>query len=282
MLNEDNEISIDSPNIKRYNKEKILPLNYIIINKIKKYISLKKSLKNAANKDNLNFNNKANKKLSLSSNKTIEGSSLNKLYLEYLNSLINIKNRNVNSNKELLYSYSKTRINTQIEKLSNKLYDNSYENKYKTIMKNKPNYFHYVLSEKNINNLKLYLKSKNYPNYEIVNKNIKKKKIDKNSLYNLSIKELQKLYYDIDYNRHKKKLDENKKNIYRDKYDYEQYASNKNIFNHPKLYVLDIKKNNKLPKIQLKANEINMKLNYIKKNERSRIQEEYMNFMYNT
>ena len=209
---------------------------------------------------------------------------MKQLYLEYLNTLNKIQNNNANSINDLLNSYSKIRINTQIEKIANKLYDNSYENEYNITIKNRPNYFSYVLNEKNINNLKKYIKHNNYPNYEMGNKYVKRKKISKNNLYNLSIKELQKLYYDIDYNKPNKiKLDENKNNISRDKYDYEKYASNKNIFNHPKLYVLDIKKNNILPKIQNKANEINIKLNYIqKKNERSKIQEEYMNFMYNT
>ena len=284
MLNEDNEILNDSPKIKIYAKEKIFPLNYIINNKDKICISLKKSLNNTINRNNNIIKSISNKKLSSSNNKTIEGSSMKQLYLEYLNTLNKIQNNNANSINDLLNSYSKIRINTQIEKIANKLYDNSYENEYNTTIKNRPNYFRYVLNEKNINNLKKYIKHNNYPNYEMGNKYVKRKKISKNNLFNLSIKELQKLYYDIDYNKPNKiKLDENKNNISRDKYDYEKYASNKNIFNHPKLYVLDIKKNNILPKIQNKANEINIKLNYIqKKNERSKIQEEYMNFMYNT
>ena len=96
------------------------------------------------------------------------------------------------------------------------------------------------------------------------------------------MKDLQKLYYDIDkmflpdVNNLKKNNGENKR------YKYENYASKKNIFNHPKLYILDgIDKNDKLPKIGNKPNQISLHLDYEnnKKMERLKIEKLYANYI---
>ena len=290
MMNINNEILKSSPKLKLHNNEKLLLSNDSNDNfpqNNRKSISFKKPLNNMINKENIIIRKIINKKLPSLNHKTLEKVSINKLYLDYLNTLNNIKNKKFNSIDDLLNSDSKTRINTQIKKIANKLYDNTnkieIENENNTINKSKPDYFHNVLNKKVINNFKLYINSRNYPNYDMGSKSVKTKKIYRKNLFNLSIKELQKLYYDIDSIKNgQKNLDENNKYITKNRFDYGKYASNKNIFNHPKLYVLDTNKNNKLPKIQTKANEINMKLNYIKKNEKSKIQEEYFNFIYNT
>ena len=224
------------------------------------------------------------KKIYLSCNKKLRNLNIEKIFPDYINNI-----NNFNINKSLNYDMkinSKYRINTQIEKINNKLFVNSNDNEFDTLIKNKPNYYINVLNKNNINNLKSYLNNKNYPKYEINNnRTIKSPKSPNNKLNDLNIKELQKLYYDIDLDNFQKlNLDKSKKNIFRknNKYKFENYASNNNIFNHPKLYILDIKEKNnfKLPKIKNKANEITINLEYErKKNNKIKFQQSYYNLL---
>ena len=204
MMNNNNEILKSSPKLKLHNNEKLLLSNDSNDNfpqNNRKSISFKKPSNNIINKENLIIRKIINKKLPSLNHKTLEKVSINKLYLDYLNTLNNIKNKKFNSIDDLLNSDSKTRINTQIKKIANKLYDNTdkieIENENNTINKSKPDYFHNVLNKKVINNFKLYINSRNYPNYDMGSKSVKTKKIYRKNLFNLSIKELQKLYYGI-------------------------------------------------------------------------------------
>ena len=198
---------------------------------------------------------------------------INKIKL-YLSSIKDIKRTykdNINS-----MSYDKTnskyRINTEVENIRKKLYDKSYINNTDTIITDNPKYYLNVLNKKFINNLKSSLTNKNYSPTKINNKKIiKLNKNIKNIYDDLNIKELQKLYYDIEHkNFLRAESNFPSKNTIKDinnKYSYENYASNNSLFNHPKLYILDLKerKINKLPKIKNKLNEMTIRLDYEKK-----------------
>ena len=279
MKNNNREILYSSPNIKTYDRKKhFFSNNYKAIESILiSNLLIEKSIKNN------NYQSEI-KKLYSSKNKITKNSCSLEKNIFHLNPINNNKKRYY-----IINDNSKYRINTQIEDISNKLYDNNDKNDFNTIAITKPNYYRNVLNKKIINNLKKYINNKNFPNYDL--NNIKTIKSDKNlnDKYNdLNIKDLQKLYYDIDLNNYQKeKLDESikyTKKKGKTKYNYENYASNKNIFNHPKLYILDIKDRyyNKLPQIPQKANEISMKLEFErKKNYNNKLQESYFKFLYN-
>lgn len=198
--------------------------------------------------------------------------NINKIYnidisINYIDQISNDKKNRYETLEPIDPYYN--RINTQVEKLNNKLYNNP--KKTDNLLKiDKSNYYYPVLSKQNINNLRSLLNFKNYQNTSYVNKSLNnsRKKIIIKNLDDLDVKELQKLYYDIDdINLPKIKKDSSNKNETeekRSKYIYENYASNKNIFNHPKVYILE-KNDKKLPQIKNKSNEKSLKLEYDKK-----------------
>ena len=164
--------------------------------------------------------------------------------------------------------YNKFEINTEVGKINNKLFDNSNKND-DSLLIDKPYYYNHVLNKKNINNLKSYLNYKNIESLQPNNISIKKsKRKNMKTIDDLDIKDLQKLYYDIDQiNLPKIEMNYQKNNKSHEKntrYIYENYASNKNIFNHPKLYILE-NNERKFPKIKSKLNEMSIKLDYEKK-----------------
>lgn len=209
---------------------------------------------------------RVNKKLNLSLNKDENNKSFNNI-----------------SNDKINYKY---KINTQVENIRNKLYENPKITRYDTIIADNPKYYLHVLNKKFINDLKLYINSKNNIRYKMASpKNRKNNQKSKKIYDDLNIKELQKLYNEIEHNDFQKAESDfhtiNKNNINKNNiYNYETYASNKNIFNHPKLYILDLKEknNNKLPKINNKINEMSIKLEYeTKKSFKIRFQKLYFN-----
>jgi len=183
---------------------------------------------------------------------------------------LNKKTQNYYNPFKLGYSY---RINTEVENLTNKLY-NSHDknNEFDTLVLEKPYYYKYVLNKKAIKNLKLYISNREdkevaYQQTETLSPKrkslypVKKEKLKKNE-DKINLKELQRVYFDMD----KTKLP----NIKNKKYNYENYASNKNIFNHPKLYILqnneryrDNKK--KVISVNNKPRKITLRLEYEKK-----------------
>lgn len=212
--------------------------------------------------------------------------NINKIYnidisINYIDQISNDKKNRYETLEPIDPYYN--RINTQVEKLNNKLYNNP--KKTDNLLKiDKSNYYYPVLSKQNINNLRSLLNFKNYQNTSYVNKSLNnsRKKIIIKNLDDLDVKELQKLYYDIDdINLPKIKKDSSKKNETeekRSKYIYENYASNKNIFNHPKVYILE-KNDKKLPQIKNKSNEKSLKLEYDKKKiDKLKFYELYFNF----
>jgi len=210
----------------------------------------------------------------------INGNNLNVSIDKFINDILCSENGNLKYNylepehkNHVIEPYhSKFRINTEVGKMNNKLFDNSNKND-DSLLIDKPYYYNHVLNKKNINNyLKSYLNYKNIENSHINNISIKKnRKKNMKTLDDLDIKDLQKLYYDIDqinlpkidmnYQKNKS-LDKNANTNTR--YIYENYASNKNIFNHPKLYILE-NNERKFPKIKSKLNEMSIKLDYEKK-----------------
>ena len=279
MKNKNKEILYSSPNIKVYDRKKNFSNNYKTIKSM-----LISNLLTEKNEEN-NNNQSEMSKLFISKNKIIKNSYFCQKNIGHLIPKNNNKKRYYELNGN-----SKYRINTQIEDISNKLYDNNHKNDLNTIVMNKPNYYRNVLNKKNINNLKKYINNKNFRNCDLNNiKTIKSEKKLNIKDNDLNIKDLQKIYYDIDLNNYQKEqLDESTKYIVKNrknKYNYENYASNKNILNHPKLYVLDIKDRNyhKFPQIPLKTNEISIKLEFErKKNNNKILQESYFKFLYNT
>lgn len=212
--------------------------------------------------------------------------NINKIYnidisINYIDQISNDKKNRYETLEPIDPYYN--RINTQVEKLNNKLYNNP--KKTDNLLKiDKSNYYYPVLSKQNINNLRSLLNFKNYQNTSYVNKSLNnsRKKIIIKNLDDLDVKELQKLYYDIDdINLPKLKKDSSNKNETeekRSKYIYENYASNKNIFNHPKVYILE-KNDKKLPQIKNKSNEKSLKLEYDKKKiDKLKFYELYFNF----
>ena len=212
--------------------------------------------------------------------------NINKIYnidisINYIDQISNDKKNRYETLEPIDPYYN--RINTQVEKLNNKLYNNP--KKTDNLLKiDKSNYYYPVLSKQNINNLRSLLNFKNYQNTSYVNKSLNnsRKKIIIKNLDDLDVKELQKLYYDIDdINLPKIKKDSSNKNETeekRSKYIYENYASNKNIFNHPKVYILE-KNDKKLPQIKNKSNEKSLKLEYDKKKiDKLKFYELYFNF----
>ena len=212
--------------------------------------------------------------------------NINKIYnidisINYIDQISNDKKNRYETLEPIDPYYN--RINTQVEKLNNKLYNNP--KKTDNLLKiDKSNYYYPVLSKQNINNLISLLNFKNYQNTSYVNKSLNnsRKKIIIKNLDDLDVKELQKLYYDIDdINLPKIKKDSSNKNETeekRSKYIYENYASNKNIFNHPKVYILE-KNDKKLEQIKNKSNEKSLKLEYDKKKiDKLKFYELYFNF----
>jgi len=217
----------------------------------------------------------------------------NKLYLSSIKDIKKPYKDNLNTNYLISKSYDKTnskyRINTQVENIRNKLYDSPNIYKYDTNIEDNPKYYLNVLNKKSINNLKSYLNNNKYIQYEINSKKMIKPNNNIKNIYDdLNIKELQKLYNDIeqkDFLRVGADFSNNNDKHKSNRYNYENYASNKNIFNHPKLYILDLKERNinKLPKINNRVNEMSIKLDYEKKkNYNIRFQKSYINYIYKT
>ena len=281
MLPTGKEILFSSPNIKIRNKQHSFSKNNFT--QLPKVLSVKEKLllKNQLNR--ITQRREDNKKLiSLTIDHQQKNTSSDENFYNYLDSISSDRY----SDDEIFKQPSKYRINTEVGQINNKLYNSgNTNNKMDSLVLEKPHYYLNVLNKKKINDLKkcLYNNNKLYQKF-INNKTIKtpKRKIN-NDFEDLNIKDLQKLYYELD-NMFLPEISLNKKNGLNNRYKYENYASKKNIFNHPKLYILDgIDKNYQLPKISNKPNTISLHLEYEnrKKIERLRIQKLYANYMSN-
>ena len=265
MLKSNNDLLYSSPNINLISKQNTKKYNDLPRGKsVKNSLIVKNDFNEIISSNEINDNN-----LNLSIDGFINDilypdNNLNHYYADHNN---NYERKNINHGIE---SYdSKFRINTDVGKINNKLFDNSHKND-DSLLIDKPYYYNHVLNKKNINNLRAYLNYKNIENLPVNNISIRKnKRKNMKTLDNLDIKDLQKLYYDIDQielpklenNYQKNKSQEKSMNT---RYIYENYASNKNIFNHPKLYILE-NNERKFPKIKNKLNEMSIKLDYEKK-----------------
>jgi hypothetical protein len=263
MLKSNNDLLYSSQNIKLRSKQNSKKYNDLPRGKsVKNSLILKDEFNEIISSNEINDNN-----LKLSIDKFINDllNTDNNLKHNYADHNKNYENKNRNYVMEAYNS--KFRINTDVEKINNKLFDNSHKND-DSLLIDKPYYYNHVLNKKNINNLRSYLNYKNIENYPLNNISIKKnKRKNMKTLDDLDIKDLQKLYYDIDQIELPKIENNYQKNKSQEKntrYIYENYASNKNIFNHPKLYVLE-NNERKFPKIKSKLNEMSIKLDYEKK-----------------
>ena len=263
MLKSNNDLLYSSSNIKLRSKQNSKKYNELPRGKsVKNSLISKDEFNEIISSNEINDNN-----LKLSIDNFINDllNTDNNLKHNYVDNNKNYENKNIN---HVMEAYnSKFRINTDVEKINNKLFDNSHKND-DSLLIDKPYYYNHVLNKKNINNLRSYLNYKNIENYPLNNISIKKnKRKNMKTLDDLDIKDLQKLYYDIDQIELPKIENNYQKNKSQEKntrYIYENYASNKNIFNHPKLYVLE-NNERKFPKIKSKLNEMSIKLDYEKK-----------------
>lgn len=277
MLSNNKEILYSSPNIKIKSKQKGFPSNNNT--QLPKVISVKDSLFLKTQLDKITNRDLNDKYLSLSIDKYPSNNN-NDFYNNFIDSISSDKNEN-----DTIKSFPKYRINSQVGHIRNKLYESQDKNKQRTLIFEKPNYYLNVLDKKGINDLKTYLYKDNIPYTQVFNHKsiINHKRKIKNSFDDLSIKELQRLYYDIDHITlpNVSSLSKNKeKVINNNRYKYENYASNKNIFNHPKLYFLDAneKTNDRLlPKIKNRTNEISLQLEYENKKYKEKLK---MNKLY--
>lgn len=281
MLSNNKEILYSSPNIKIKTKQKDFSSNNYT--QLPKVISVKDSLLLKTQLDKITNRDLNDKYLSLSIDKYTNNSN-DDHNNNFIDSISSDKNEN-----DSLKSFPKYRINSQVGHIRNKLYDSQDKNKLRTLILEKPNYYLNVLDKKRINDLKVYLYKDNIPYTQVFNHRsiINPKRKIKKSFDDLSIKELQKLYYDIDnitlpnvssLNKNKEKV------INNNRYKFENYASNKNIFNHPKLYFLDgnVKTNDRLlPKVKNRTNEISLQLEFEnnKYKEKLRMQKLYADFV---
>lgn len=281
MLSNNKEILYSSPNIKIKTKQKGFSSNNYT--QLPKVISVKDSLLLKTQLDKITNRDLNDKYLSLSIDKYTNNSN-DDHNNNFIDSISSDKNEN-----DSLKSFPKYRINSQVGHIRNKLYDSQDKNKLRTLILEKPNYYLNVLDKKRINDLKVYLYKDNIPYTQVFNHRsiINPKRKIKKSFDDLSIKELQKLYYDIDnitlpnvssLNKNKEKV------INNNRYKFENYASNKNIFNHPKLYFLDgnVKTNDRLlPKVKNRTNEISLQLEFEnnKYKEKLRMQKLYADFV---
>lgn len=281
MLSNNKEILYSSPNIKIKTKQKDFSSNNCT--QLPKVISVKDSLLLKTQLDKITNRDLNDKYLSLSIDKYTNNSN-DDHNNNFIDSISSDKNEN-----DSLKSFPKYRINSQVGHIRNKLYDSQDKNKLRTLILEKPNYYLNVLDKKRINDLKVYLYKDNIPYTQVFNHRsiINPKRKIKKSFDDLSIKELQKLYYDIDnitlpnvssLNKNKEKV------INNNRYKFENYASNKNIFNHPKLYFLDgnVKTNDRLlPKVKNRTNEISLQLEFEnnKYKEKLRMQKLYADFV---
>lgn len=281
MLSNNKEILYSSPNIKIKTKQKDFSSNNYT--QLPKVISVKDSLLLKTQLDKITNRDLNDKYLSLSIDKYTNNSN-DDHNNNFIDSISSDKNEN-----DSLKSFPKYRINSQVGHIRNKLYDSQDKNKLRTLILEKPNYYLNVLDKKRINDLKTYLYKDNIPYTQVFNHRsiINPKRKIKKSFDDLSIKELQKLYYDIDnitlpnvssLNKNKEKV------INNNRYKFENYASNKNIFNHPKLYFLDgnVKTNDRLlPKVKNRTNEISLQLEFEnnKYKEKLRMQKLYADFV---
>ena len=266
MLKSNNDLLYSSQNIKLRSKQSNQKYNDLPRGKsVKNSLVSKSEFNEIITSNEINDNN-----INLSIDKFIndilysDNNNLNQYYVDY-----NKANENKNINHGIESYNSKFRIITDVGKINNKLFDNSHKNDDSLLIK-KPYYYNHVLNKRSINNLRSYLNYKNIENSQVSSISIKKnKRKNMKTLDDLDIKDLQKLYYDIDQielpklesNYQKNKSQEKNANT---RYIYENYASNKNIFNHPKLYVLE-NNERKFPKIKSKLNEMSIKLDYEKK-----------------
>ena len=281
MLSNNKEILYSSPNIKIKTKQKGFSSNNYT--QLPKVISVKDSLLLKTQLDKITNRDLNDKYLSLSIDKYTNNSN-DDHNNNFIDSISSDKNEN-----DSLKSFPKYRINSQVGHIRNKLYDSQDKNKLRTLILEKPNYYLNVLDKKRINDLKTYLYKDNIAYTQVFNHRsiINPKRKIKKSFDDLSIKELQKLYYDIDnitlpnvssLNKNKEKV------INNNRYKFENYASNKNIFNHPKLYFLDgnVKTNDRLlPKVKNRTNEISLQLEFEnnKYKEKLRMQKLYADFV---
>ena len=263
MLKSNNDLLYSSQNIKLRSKQNSKKYNDLPRGKsVKNSLILKDEFNEIISSNEINDNN-----LKLSIDNFINDllNTDNNLKHNYVDHNKNYENKNRNYVMEAYNS--KFRINTDVEKINNKLFDNSHKND-DSLLIDKPYYYNHVLNKKNINNLRSYLNYKNIENSPVNNISIKKnKRKNMKTLDDLDIKDLQKLYYDIDQIELPKIENNYQKNKSQEKntrYIYENYASNKNIFNHPKLYVLE-NNERKFPRIKSKLNEMSIKLDYEKK-----------------
>jgi hypothetical protein len=263
MLKSNNDLLYSSSNIKLRSKQNSKKYNELPRGKsVKNSLISKEEFNEIISSNEINDNN-----LKLSIDNFINDllNTDNNLKHNYVDHNKNYENKNRNYVMEAYNS--KFRINTDVEKINNKLFDNSHKND-DSLLIDKPYYYNHVLNKKNINNLRSYLNYKNIENPPLNNISIKKnKRKNMKTLDDLDIKDLQKLYYDIDQIELPKIENNYQKNKSQEKntrYIYENYASNKNIFNHPKLYVLE-NNERKFPKIKSKLNEMSIKLDYEKK-----------------
>lgn len=264
MLKSNNDLLYSSPNINLSSKQNSQNFNELPRGKsVKNSLVSKNEFNEIISSNEINDNH-----LKLSIDKFINdilysdnNNNLNHYYVDH--------NKSTNINHGIESYNSKFRIITDVGKINNKLFDNSHKND-DSLLIDKPYYYNHVLNKKNINNLRSYLNYKNIENSPANIISIKKnKRKNMKTLDDLDIKDLQKLYYDIDQielpklesNYQKNKSQEKNANT---RYIYENYASNKNIFNHPKLYVLE-NNERKFPKIKSKLNEMSIKLDYEKK-----------------
>ena len=267
MLKSNNDLLYSSPNIKLRSNQISQKYNDLPRGKsVKNSLVSKSEFNEIITSNEINDNN-----INLSIDKFINdilysdnNNNLNHYYADH-----NKPNENKNINHGIEPYNSKFRIITDVGKINNKLFDNSHKNDDSLLIK-KPYYYNHVLNKRSINNLRSYLNYKNIENSQVSSISIKKnKRKNMKTLDDLDIKDLQKLYYDIDQielpklesNYQKNKSQEKNANT---RYIYENYASNKNIFNHPKLYVLE-NNERKFPKIKSKLNEMSIKLDYEKK-----------------
>ena len=266
MLKSNNDLLYSSPNIKLRSNQISQKYNDLPRGKsVKNSLVSKSEFNEIITSNEINDNN-----INLSIDKFIndilysDNNNLNQYYADH-----NKANENKNINHGIEPYNSKFRIITDVGKINNKLFDNSHKND-DSLLIEKPYYYNHVLNKRSINNLRSYLNYKNIENTQVSSISIKKnKRKNMKTLDDLDIKDLQKLYYDIDQielpklesNYQKNKSQEKNANT---RYIYENYASNKNIFNHPKLYVLE-NNERKFPKIKSKLNEMSIKLDYEKK-----------------
>ena len=267
MLKSNNDLLYSSPNIKLRSNQISQKYNDLPRGKsVKNSLVSKSEFNEIITSNEINDNN-----INLSIDKFINdilysdnNNNINQYYVDH-----NKTNESKNINHGIEPYNSKFRIITDVGKINNKLFDNSHKNDDSLLIK-KPYYYNHVLNKRSINNLRSYLNYKNIENSQVSSISIKKnKRKNMKTLDDLDIKDLQKLYYDIDQielpklesNYQKNKSQEKNANT---RYIYENYASNKNIFNHPKLYVLE-NNERKFPKIKSKLNEMSIKLDYEKK-----------------